>query len=66
MNPFSLAVAQGVSGVPVFSGATFRIVMWFVFTLAGLVYTMIYANKVKRNPEYSVSKEANEYFKKRQ
>ncbi|SHE95024.1 putative basic amino acid antiporter YfcC [Caloramator proteoclasticus] len=64
MNPFSLAVAQGVSGVPVFSGATFRIIMWIVFTFAGLVYTMVYASKVKRNPEYSVSKEANEYFKK--
>ncbi|MBZ4663449.1 MAG: hypothetical protein JG776_1151 [Caloramator sp.] len=64
MNPFSIAVAQGVSGVPVFSGATFRIIMWIVFTFVGLVYTMVYVSKVKRNPEYSVSKEANEYFKK--
>ena len=31
MNPFSVAIAQGIAGVPVFSGAAFRIVLWVVF-----------------------------------
>lgn len=64
MNPFSLAVAQGVSGIPVFSGAPFRIVMWVIFTLAGTIYTIIYARKVKRDINLSVDIEATEYFKK--
>jgi len=64
MNPFSLAVAQGVSGIPVFSGATFRIIMWIIFTLAGLLYTIIYAKKIKKNPEYSVAIDSTDYFKK--
>ncbi|MDD6833954.1 MAG: hypothetical protein PUD62_01340, partial [Solobacterium sp.] len=36
-NPFSLAVAQGVSGIPVMSGASFRIPMWIIFTGATIV-----------------------------
>ena len=32
MNPFSVAVAQGVSGIPVLSGAGFRMFMWTFFT----------------------------------
>ena len=40
MNPFSLAVAQGVAGIPVMSGAGFRIVLWVIFTAtACLLYT---------------------------
>ena len=34
MSPFSVAVAQGIAGVPVLSGATFRLIMWVVVTLA--------------------------------
>lgn len=63
MNPFSLAVAQGVSDVPVFSGAPFRIVMWTVFTAAGLWYTWRYAVRVKENPLNSISYESDEYFR---
>lgn len=53
MNPFSLAIAQGIAGVPVFFGATFRIVLWIVFTGAGIVMTMIHARKVKKDPTRS-------------
>jgi len=40
MNPFSVAVAQGVSGIPVLSGAGFRIFMWIFFTAFGVIYRM--------------------------
>lgn len=63
MNPFSVAIAQGIAGVPVFSGAGFRIVLWIVFTLAGAVMTMIHANKVRKNPALSVSYESDVYFR---
>ncbi|SES01792.1 putative basic amino acid antiporter YfcC [Salipaludibacillus aurantiacus] len=64
MNPFGVAIAQGVSDVPVLSGAPFRIGMWAVFTAAGIIYTMWYASKVKRDPRASYSIKANEYFRK--
>jgi uncharacterized ion transporter superfamily protein YfcC len=43
MNPFSVLVAQSVAEVPALSGAPLRIVVWAVFTLAALVFTLRYA-----------------------
>ena len=34
MSPFSVAVAQGIAGIPVLSGASFRLALWVVVTLA--------------------------------
>lgn len=63
MNPFSVAIAQGIAGVPVFSGATFRIVLWIVFTGVGAAMTMIHASRVKKDPKLSVSYESDAYFR---
>lgn len=64
MNPFSLAIAQGIAGVPVFSGAGYRIILWIVFTTVGATLTTLYARKVKSNPESSVAYKTDEYFRK--
>lgn len=64
MNPFSVAIAQGVAGVPVLSGAGFRMFMWAFFTALGIVYTLRYAKKVKENPELSISYKSDEYYRK--
>lgn len=63
MNPFGVAVAQGIAGVPVFSGATFRIVMWVICTIAGAGYTYVYARKIKKNPKLSMSYDTDGYFR---
>ncbi len=63
MNPFSVAVAQGVSGIPVLSGASFRIFMWAFFTIFGVIYTIIYAKNVKKNPESSIAYKTDAYFR---
>ncbi|GAA5191887.1 putative basic amino acid antiporter YfcC [Ferrimonas gelatinilytica] len=55
MNPFSVAIAQGVAGVPVLSGAGVRIPLWIGFTLVGIAFTMHYARKVKLDPTRSHS-----------
>lgn len=47
-NPFGLAVAQGIAGIPVMSGAWFRIPLWIIFTALTCVFTMRYAAKVKK------------------
>ncbi|MBE6035200.1 MAG: putative basic amino acid antiporter YfcC [Clostridiales bacterium] len=64
MNPFSVAIAQGIAGVPVFSGATFRIITWVIFTAAGMIMTMMYGAKIKKDPLKSISYESDEYFRK--
>lgn len=43
MNPFSVAVAQGIANVPLLSGAPFRVAMWATFTLVGAGFTILYA-----------------------
>jgi uncharacterized ion transporter superfamily protein YfcC len=53
MNPFSVAIAQGIAGVPVLSGAPFRISMWIFFTLLGTAFAMVYAARVKKEPSRS-------------
>ncbi len=63
MNPFSVAIAQGIAGIPVLSGAGFRIAMWAVFTIFGIVFTMLYARKIKKDPFKSVAYESDEYYR---
>ncbi len=62
-NPFGLAVAQGVAGVPVMSGAWFRIPLWIFFTGLTIVFTMRYAVKIKKNPKSSVAYESDEAYR---
>lgn len=45
MNPFSVAIAQGIADVPLMSGAGLRIAIWCLFTAVGLAFTLHYANK---------------------
>lgn len=56
MNPFGVAIAQGISGLAVGSGAAFRLIMWAVFTLFGIAYLMRYAARVKSDPALSLSR----------
>jgi len=51
MNPFSIAIAQSIADIPVFSGAGFRMLAWACFTLVGLVFTMRYAKRIKTQPQ---------------
>ena len=48
MSPFSVAVAQGIAGIPVLSGAGFRLAMWVIVTLLSAGYMMIYAERYVR------------------
>lgn len=63
MNPFSVAIAQGVSQIPVLSGAGFRIAMWVGFTLLGIAFTWFYARKVKADPQSSIAYRTDAFFR---
>jgi uncharacterized ion transporter superfamily protein YfcC len=65
MSPFSVAIAQGIAGIPVLSGATFRLIMWFIITVLSAVYMMVYAEKIRKKPELSVVYNNDEYFRNR-
>jgi uncharacterized ion transporter superfamily protein YfcC len=52
-NPFTVGIAQSISGLPLYSGLTYRLVSWGVGTGVVIAYVMWYARRVKRNPELS-------------
>jgi uncharacterized ion transporter superfamily protein YfcC len=52
-NPFTVGVAQGIAGVPIYSGLAYRMGAWVVATAVVIAYVMVYAAKVKKNPELS-------------
>jgi uncharacterized ion transporter superfamily protein YfcC len=63
MNPFSVAIAQGIAGVPMMSGAGLRVVLWVLFTALGLGYTLVYARRIRRAPESSLAWSSDAFFR---
>ncbi|MBQ5948648.1 YfcC family protein [Massilia sp. ST3] len=53
LNPFNVGIAQGIAGVPVFSGIGYRLVVWAAATFVTVAFLMWYAARVKRNPALS-------------
>ena len=54
MNPFTVGVAQGIVGLPLFSGLQFRLVLWTIMTSVTILFMARYAAKVKARPEISL------------
>lgn len=53
LNPFNVGIAQGIAGVPVFSGIAYRLVVWAAATAVTIAFLMWYAARVKNNPALS-------------
>jgi uncharacterized ion transporter superfamily protein YfcC len=49
-NPLPLVIAQPIVGVPVFSGATFRLVLWVVFLACGMAYLLFNVRRAGFSP----------------
>ncbi|WP_390593013.1 putative basic amino acid antiporter YfcC [Simiduia litorea] len=47
MNPFGVAIAQGIAGVPLLSGAQVRLAIWLFFTALGMVWIWRYGRQLK-------------------
>ena len=63
LNPFTIGIAQGIADIPLFSGIGYRIVCWVILTIIGIVFVLLYANKVKKNPKLSIVYEDDEYWR---
>ncbi|WP_291632669.1 YfcC family protein [Clostridium sp.] len=53
LNPFTIGIAQGISGLPLFSGIGYRLICYVVILAAGIIYVYRYASKIHKNPELS-------------
>jgi uncharacterized ion transporter superfamily protein YfcC len=52
-NPFTIGIAQKIAGLPLFSGAWLRVLIFIVIYAVFAVFLMRYARKVERNPKIS-------------
>ena len=64
LNPFTIGIAQGIADIPLFSGLGYRAVCWVILTIIGIVFVLIYANKVKKNPKGSIVYDIDEYWRR--
>ncbi|MDR1193136.1 MAG: YfcC family protein [Peptococcaceae bacterium] len=53
MNPYTVVVAQGIAGVPLYSNTWFRVLSFAVFCAISIFWLLRYGSKVKKNPLYS-------------
>jgi uncharacterized ion transporter superfamily protein YfcC len=52
-NPFTVGLAQGLVGLPLYSGLGYRVITWIVCTVVIVAWVVVYAARVKRHPESS-------------
>ncbi|MBR2948497.1 MAG: YfcC family protein [Lachnospiraceae bacterium] len=50
-NAFTVGVAQTIAGLPMFSGIGYRTIVWAVLLIPSIIYMMIYAHRITKNPE---------------
>lgn len=53
LNPFNVGIAQGIAGVPLFSGIGFRMIVWIVSTIVAIIFIQYYVKKLEKNPKIS-------------
>ncbi len=55
LNPFTVGIAQEIAGLPLFSGILYRGICWLITTAVAITFVMLYAQKIKKHPEKSVT-----------
>ena len=54
INAFNVGVAQGIAGLPLFSGMAFRWVLWVVMFTVLSLFIYYYAEKIRKDPSKSL------------
>jgi uncharacterized ion transporter superfamily protein YfcC len=53
LNPFTVGIAQGIAELKPFSGMSYRILLWVLFTGLTILWVMRHAARVKNDPRES-------------
>ncbi len=48
LNPFTVGIAQGMAGLPLFSGMNYRLFCWGLLTLLMVLFVLVYARRTRR------------------
>jgi uncharacterized ion transporter superfamily protein YfcC len=65
LNPFTIGIAQGIAGLPLFSGLEYRFFCWVILTIIGIAFVLWYAARVKAKPERSPVHKLDDYWRQR-
>ena len=65
LNPFTVGIAQGLASVPLFTGIEYRTFCWILITLAGILFVLWYAAKIRKDPHKSPMYEVDEYWRQK-
>ncbi len=60
LNPFTVGVAQGIAGLPPFSGFGYRMIVWICTTTVTTAFVLWYAHRIKQDPTKSPMYELDE------
>lgn len=65
LNPFTIGIAQGLSGLPTFSGIEYRFICWLILTITVIAVTLLYASRIKKRPARSPMYTLDHYWRSR-
>ncbi|MGL6104615.1 YfcC family protein [Romboutsia sp.] len=65
LNPFTIGVAQGIAGLPLFSGLAYRVFCYVILVSVTILYIYRYAKKIQQNPELSATYEEDKVKRKK-
>jgi len=56
-NIYSVGIAQSIAELPLFSGITFRIIIFLILVFISILHIYKYAKKIKKDPSLSIMKD---------
>ncbi len=65
LNPFTIGIAQGIADLPLFSGLGYRVFCWIVLTTITITFVLLYAARIKKNPQKSWVYALDNYWRNR-
>ena len=63
-NPFTVGIAQGIAGLPLYSGLGYRLGVWAIGTAIAIAFVMLYAERIHRDPSLSLTFEEDEELRR--
>ncbi len=63
-NPFTVGIAQGIAGLPLYSGLGYRLIVWAIGTAIAIIFVTRYASRIRKDPRKSLTYEDDLEFRK--
>ena len=64
-NPFTIGIAHGLSNLPIFSGWEYRIFCWLIISAVSFTFILLYARRIKKNPQKSLTYSIDNYWREK-